>query len=70
MISLSRRLEILSKNRLAEVVDFADGIKVYSLPGSREGVGSVSTPQMKITQSAIGEKIYNLIGGEPGVENE
>ena len=33
MISISRRLEILTKNRLAEMVEVADGAKVYALPG-------------------------------------
>jgi hypothetical protein len=33
MISIARRLDILSKNRLAEMVDVADGVKVYSLLG-------------------------------------
>ncbi len=70
VISLARRLEILSKNRLAEVVDFADGIKVYSLPGSREAAVLTASPQLKITQSAIGEKIYNLPGDASGGESE
>jgi len=70
MISLARRLEILSKNRLAEVVDMADGIKVYSLPGSRGGALLSAAPQVKVTQSAIGEKIYNLLGDSSGGNKE
>ena len=31
MISIARRLEILTKNRLAEIVDYAEGTKVYGL---------------------------------------
>jgi hypothetical protein len=65
MISISRRLEILSKNRLAEIVDVADGVKVYGLPGTRvsEPV-SDALPQVRVTRSAMGEKIYNLLGGD------
>jgi hypothetical protein len=37
MISIARRLEMLSKNQLAEMVDVADGMRVYSLPGAQEG---------------------------------
>jgi hypothetical protein len=36
MISISRRLEMLSKQQLAEMVDVADGTKVYGLIGERE----------------------------------
>ena len=32
-ISIARRLEILSKNRLAEMVEVVDGARVYALPG-------------------------------------
>lgn len=65
MISISRRLEILSKNRLAETVDVADGAKVYALPGSRETVpDAASRPQVQIAQTQLGEKIYNLLDGE------
>ena len=65
VISIGRRLEVLSKNRLTEIVDVADGAKVYALPGSRIPVeAAASKPQIKMTQSATGEKIYNLLGGE------
>lgn len=61
MISIARRLEILSKNRLAEMVDVADGTKVYALPGSREtALEEVSRPQMRVIQTAGGEKLFNL----------
>ncbi len=70
VISIGRRLEVLSKNRLAEIVDVADGAKVYALPGSRVAVeASSSKPQVKMTQSAMGEKIYNLLGGEKEEDN-
>ena len=64
MISISRRLEILTKNRLAEMVEVADGAKVYALTGTNEAVAALpASLQVKITQSAIGEKIYNLLNG-------
>ena len=70
MISISRRLEILTKNRLVEMVEVADGAKVYALPGTNAAVTALPTgPQVKITQSAIGEKIYNLLNGENSEEN-
>lgn len=40
MISIVRRLEILSKNHLAEMVDIADGMRVYALPGSQAATAS------------------------------
>ena len=65
MISIARRLEILSKNRLAEVVDVAQGTKVYALPGGRgKPAEALEASQVKVTQSPLGEKIYNLLGGE------
>jgi Cdc6-like AAA superfamily ATPase len=65
MISISRRLEVLSKNRLAEMVDVAEGTRVYALPGSLETPARLAPPpQVKITQTAMGEKIYNLLGGK------
>ena len=65
MISIARRLEILSKNRLAEVVDVVGGAKVYALPGAGgKPASAVDPPQVKVTQSPLGEKIYNLLGGE------
>jgi len=70
MISISRRLEILSKNRLAEMVDIADGAKVYALPGSRETLPApAAVPQVKITRSATGERIFNLPGVEESGKN-
>jgi len=70
VISIGRRLEVLSKNRLAEIVDVADGAKVYALPGSRIPVEAVaSKPQIKMTQSITGEKIYNLLGGDKEEDN-
>ncbi len=65
MISISRRLEILSKNHLAEMVDVADGAKVYALPGTREIItGTKSRPLAPMTHTTMGEKIYTLLGGE------
>ncbi len=58
MISIARRLEILTKNRLAEMVDVADGMKVFALPGSREQVAAAAP--MKVTKTAEGEKQYDL----------
>jgi hypothetical protein len=65
MISIARRLEILSKNRLAEMVDVADGAKVYALPGSRGADPKEDIPQGSVTQTATGEKLYRLPEG-PG----
>jgi Cdc6-like AAA superfamily ATPase len=65
MISIARRLEILSKNRLAEMVDVADGAKVYALPGSRGTEPKGDLPPGSITQTSTGEKIYRLPEG-PG----
>ncbi len=65
MISIARRLEILSKNRLAEMVDVADGAKVYALPGTRETITETkSRPPVQITHTTMGEKIYNLLDGQ------
>ncbi len=70
VISISRRLEILSKNRLAEMVEVADGVKVYALPGTAVPLTiAPDKPQVKITQSAIGEKIYNLLNGPSENDN-
>jgi hypothetical protein len=64
MISIARRLEVLSKNRLAEMVEVSDGMKVYALPGSREAaVSSAPAPAVKISTSAGGEKMYDLNPG-------
>lgn len=60
MISISRRLEILTKNRLAEMVDVAGGAKVYALPGQRQAVGSVPSPQVQVSRTPEGEKVYKL----------
>lgn len=67
MISIARRLEILCKNRLAEMVEVVDGIKVYALPGRK----NPSEPEARLvlaktTTSASGEKIYNLSNQEEG----
>ncbi len=62
-ISISRRLEVLSKNRLAEAVDVADGAKVYALPGSREAEAATQ-PQVRVVQTAGGEKLYDLSDDE------
>lgn len=68
MISIARRFEVLSKNRLAEMVDVADGAKVYALPGSTPtGLSTEAKPQVKIAQTASGERMYKLdnsAGGE------
>jgi hypothetical protein len=69
MISISRRLEILCKNRLAEMVEVVDGVKVYALPGRK----TVFEPKtrlslVKTTASASGEKVFNLLNTEDGDE--
>jgi hypothetical protein len=62
VISIARRLEILSKNRLTEMVDVAHGTKVYALPGFKGGLSqAVSVPQGNVTQTASGEKVFNLM---------
>ncbi len=62
MISISRRLEVLSKNRLAEMMEVAGGMKVYALPGSPKTASPPSArPQMRITQTSSGEKMFNLL---------
>ena len=64
MISIARRLEVLSKNRLAEMVEVSDGMKVYALPGSREAaVSSAPAQAVKISTSAAGERMYDLNPG-------
>ncbi len=63
MISISRRLDVLSKNRLAEMVDVVDGAKVYSLPGFQEKLSPVA-PQVKVSVTASGEKVFKLLNGE------
>jgi Cdc6-like AAA superfamily ATPase len=69
MISIARRLETLSKNRLAEIVDVADGAKVYALPGSQQGIlEAAPRPQVRVVQTAGGEKIFNLLDGEKNGE--
>jgi type II secretory pathway predicted ATPase ExeA len=60
MISISRRLEILTKNRLAEMVDVAGGAKVYALPGQRQPTGPAPSTQVQVSRTADGEKIYKL----------
>ena len=67
MISIARRLEILTKNRLAEMVEVADGMKVFALPGSGEKkvLGGETPPASRVTRSLSGEKQYEL---SPGTE--
>jgi hypothetical protein len=65
MISIARRLEILCKNRLAEIVEVVDGVKVYALPGRKSLPESGSRSALvKTTTSASGEKIFNLLNIE------
>jgi hypothetical protein len=69
MISIARRLEVLSKNRLAEMVEVVDGMKVYALPGSRPvEVVSTQSYAIRVTRTAEGEKVYNLPDTAPGPE--
>jgi Cdc6-like AAA superfamily ATPase len=61
MVSVARRLEILCKNRLAEVADVVDGTKVYALPGNKfPRESAVPLSLVKTTLSATGEKMFNL----------
>jgi Cdc6-like AAA superfamily ATPase len=61
MISISRRLEMLSKNHLAEVVEVAGGIKVYALPGSKPENEVPALTLVKTSLSSTGEKMFNLL---------
>ena len=66
MISIARRLEILSKNRLAEMVEVVDGMKVYALPGSKPAeVVSTQSYAVRVTRTAEGEKVFNLSDAAP-----
>jgi len=61
VISISRRLEVLSKNRLAEMVDVANGAKVYALPGFKAAIGEPrEAAQGTAQKTESGEKFYNL----------
>ncbi|HXL72299.1 MAG TPA: ATP-binding protein [bacterium] len=65
MISIARRLEILCKNRLAEIVEVADGVKVYALPGRKSSSDPAARLTLvKMTSSASGEKVFNLLNTE------
>jgi hypothetical protein len=67
MISISRRLEILCKNRLVEMVEVVDGVKVYALPGRKISSEPASRLSLvKITTSESGEKVFNLPNTEQG----
>ena len=62
MISIARRMEVLSKNRLAEMIDVASGSKVYALPGFKQGAEEERVlPPIRVVQTATGEKTYNLM---------
>lgn len=65
MISITRRLEVLCKHRLAEAVGVADGAKVYALPRSRDSVSvTLVRPPVQATPAAADEKPYVLPGQE------
>jgi hypothetical protein len=67
-ISIARRLEILSKNKLADKVDSVDGVRVYALPGGGLIEPVSHTPsEIKSTLTAEGDKRFDL--GENEVEN-
>jgi hypothetical protein len=67
MISIARRLEILCKNRLAEIVEVVDGVKVYALPGRKSLPESgLRLSLVKTTTSVSGEKVFNLLNTEEG----
>ncbi len=61
MISIARRLEVLSKHRLAEMVEVVDGVKVYALPGGKaEGSTAAEPYAVRVSRTTEGEKVYNL----------
>ena len=67
MISIARRLEILCKNHLAEVVEVADGVKVYALPGHKPFLEPVSELfRVSTTLTASGEKVFDLMTVDEG----
>ncbi len=66
-VSLSRRFEVLAKNRLVSAVDVVEGSRVYALPGLEGSIEhpSASGKDAGKTQSAVGlsqkgEKMYLL----------
>jgi hypothetical protein len=62
-ISISRRLEILTKNRLAEIVEVADGVKVYALPGGNlPALPIPAAADNRFTRTSDGEKRFDLSG--------
>lgn len=67
MISIARRLEILSKNHLAEMVEVVDGVKVYALPGTKmPDDHSSPLAAVKVTRTLTGEKVFNLLEPSEG----
>ncbi len=66
-ISIARRLEILSKNKLADKVDSIDGVRVYALPGGGLIEPATRIPaDIKSTLTSEGDKRFDL--GENEVE--
>ncbi len=64
-ISIARRLEILSKNRLADRVDSVDGVRVYALPGGELPVPVPSAgTDARFTRTPEGDKRFDVGGGE------
>jgi len=66
-VSISRRLDALTKNRLVEVVDYAEGSKVYGLPQGKPQA-SPSLPTNRKSSAGL-EITYTLtedgdLGGE------
>ena len=65
MVSIGRRLEILTKHHLTEMVDVADGSRVYALPGNhRQTLETIPPNQVKVTQDANGDNVFTLPDGE------
>jgi hypothetical protein len=67
-ISIARRLEILSKNKLADKVDSIDGVRVYALPGGGLIEPTTRIPaEIKSTLTSEGDKRFDL--GENEAKN-
>lgn len=65
LVSVQRRLEILAKNRLAEMVEVVKGARVYALPGSGNPSASgdeAKGPGGSVGRSQKGERMFLLDG--------
>lgn len=63
VLSIARRLEVLAKNQLAEMVEVADGTRVYALPGMSP---AAPVSPDKVIRGPEGGKLFDLAeGGGP-----